>query len=107
MARRLSHTAFKYKLFSFFHFGATPLRSAIDAAATLTHNIEKAFFDKKIMSAIAFNIKGAFDRVTDGRLVKRLWEQGIFLTLIRWVASFINDRTEAVRLDGKTGGKNR
>ncbi len=41
--------------------------------------------------------------MTDARLVKRLWEQGIPLTLIRWVASFLNDRTAALRLDGQTG----
>ena len=105
VARRLSYTALKYKLFSPFHFGATPRRSAVDAAATLTHDIEKAFFDKEIMSALAFDIKEAFDKVTDGRLVIRLWEQGIPLSLIRWVASLLNDRTAALRLDGKTGSQ--
>ena len=105
VARRLLHTALKYKLFSPFHFGATPRRLAVDAAATLTHDIEKAFFDKKIMSALAFDIKRAFDRVTDGELVKGLWELGIPLTLIRWVASFLKNRIAAVRLDGKTEGQ--
>lgn len=74
VSRRLSHMALKYKSFSPFHFGATPHRSAVNAAATLTHNIEKAFFDKEIMNAIAFDIKKACDRVTDRRLVQRLWE---------------------------------
>lgn len=64
----------KYKLFSLFHFDVTPRRLAVDAAATLTNNIKKTFFDKEIMSVLAFDIKGAFDRVTDGRLVKMLWE---------------------------------
>ena len=55
------------------------------------------------MTALAFDIKGAFDRVTDARLIKRLWEQDIPLPMIRWVASFLNDRTAAVRLDGEIG----
>ena len=50
---------------------------------------------------MAFDIKGAFDRVTDARLIKRLWEQDIPLPMIRWVASFLDDRTAAVRLDGE------
>ncbi len=39
----------------------------------------------------------------DARLIKRLWEQDIPLTMIIWVKSFLNDRTDAVRLDGKIG----
>ena len=56
-----------------------------------------------MVTALAFDIKGAFDRVTDARLVKRLWEQGILLTMIRWVASILNNRTAALGLDGETG----
>lgn len=103
VARRLAYIALKCKLFSPLHFGATPRRSAVDAAATLTHDIERGFQDREIMTVLAFDIKGAFDRVTDGRLVKRLWEQGIPLTLIRWLASFLNDRAAALRLDGEKG----
>lgn len=55
------------------------------------------------MSALAFDIKGAYDRVTDRRLIQRLWEQGTPLSLIRWVVSFLNNRTAALRLDGETG----
>ena len=82
VARRLAHLALKYRLFSPLHFGATPRQSAVDAAATLTHDVEKAFQDQEVMTALAFDIKGAFDKVTDSRLVKRLWEQGIPLAII-------------------------
>ena len=54
---------------------------------------------------MAFDIKGAFDRVTDTRLIKRLWKQNIPLSIIRWVASFLNNRTAAVRLDGETNNQ--
>lgn len=105
VARRLAHLALKYKLFSLLHFGATTRRSAVDAAATLTHDVEKAFQDHEVLTALAFDIKGAFDRVTNTRLIKRLWEQNIPLSIIRWVASFLNNRTAAVRLDGETGNQ--
>lgn len=74
VAKRLSYMALKYKSFSLFHFGATPRRLAIDAAAILTHNIEKAFFHEKISRTLTFDIKGVFDRVSDRQLVQRLWE---------------------------------
>lgn len=43
--------------------------SAVDAAATLTHNVEKAFQDQEVLTALAFDIEGAFNRVTDTRLI--------------------------------------
>ena len=46
IARRLAYIALKYKLFSPLYFGATPRCSAIDAASTLTHDVEKAFQDQ-------------------------------------------------------------
>ncbi len=102
VARSLAHLALKYKLFTPLHFGATPRRSAVDAAATLTHDEKKAFQDQEVISTLAFDIKKAFDSVGDSRLVKRLWEQGIPLPRIRWVAFFLNDRTGALRLDKET-----
>lgn len=66
VARRLAYIALKCKLFNLLHFGATPRRLAVDAVATLTHDIEKAFRDKKIMTVLTFDIKGAFDRVMEG-----------------------------------------
>ena len=83
VARRLVHLALKYKLFSLLHFGATPRRLAVDAAATLIHDVEKTFQDQEVMSALVFDIKLAFDRGTDARLVKKLWEQDILVTMIR------------------------
>lgn len=43
MAKRLGHIALKHGLISPLHFGATAGRLAVDATATLTHDIEKAF----------------------------------------------------------------
>lgn len=65
--------------------------------------MEKAFNEKHILTALAFDIKGAFDRVTEKRLIQRLYEQNIPLPLLCWVASFLSDRSAAIRLDGHTG----
>lgn len=74
MTKRLSHIALKYNIFSPLYFGATPRRSAVDNVATLTHDVEKVFQDQEVVTTLVFNIKGAFDRVTEDRLVKWLWE---------------------------------
>lgn len=75
--------------------GAITGNSAVDAAATLTHDVERAFGNKEILTALAFDIKGAFDCATEKQLMKRLKEQGIPLTFIPRVAIFLQDRTAA------------
>ena len=72
IARQLAYIALKYKLFSPLYFGATPRCSAVDAASTLTNNVEKSFQDQEVVIALALDIKGYFDMVTDARLIKRL-----------------------------------
>lgn len=96
VAKRLSNIALKNGPISSLHFGAFPGRSAIDATATLTHDVEKAFENHDVLTALAFDIKGAFDRVSEKRLVQRLWEQKIPLPLLRWVSSFLTERKAAV-----------
>lgn len=103
IAKRLGELAFKNNLISPLHFGAIARRSAVDAASTLAYDIERSWEQKEILSALAFDIKGAFDTVTERRLSKRLWEQKIPLPLIRWVRSFLTERKAAIRLDGTTG----
>ena len=78
MARRLARIALKSQLISSLHFGAIPRPSAVDAACILTYDLEKAWE----LTALAFDIKGAFDAVTKKRLTERLWQQKISLSLI-------------------------
>ncbi len=91
MAKRLEDIALKHFLISPLYFGDIAGRSTVGAAATLTHDIEKTFQNQEVVTALAFDIKGAFDRVSEARLTKKLWGQNIPITLIRWVASFLNE----------------
>ena len=81
VARRLGDIVLKFRLVSLFYFGAIPSRSAGDLAATLTHDIEKVWERKEVLTRLAFDIKGTFNRVVEEKLTDRLWEQGIPLTL--------------------------
>lgn len=101
VAKRLNNIALELYLISSLHFGAIARRSAVDAAATLTHDIKKYFHKQEILTALAFDIKGAFDRVIDYRLIQRLCDQKIPLPLICF-SSLLNNRTAAIRLDGRT-----
>lgn len=58
-------------LLSLIDLCATLCFSIMDATAILTHNIENTFFDNKIMSVLAFDIKGAFDKLKDTQIIKR------------------------------------
>ncbi|KAI0997973.1 hypothetical protein K3495_g10217 [Podosphaera aphanis] len=49
------------------------------------------------------DIKGAFDAVLPGRLIKRLREQGWPAQLCNWITSFVSNREVCIRLDGQTG----
>lgn len=105
IARRLSEIAIRTKLMSPIHFGAIARGSAVDAAATLTHDVERAWQDSEVLTTLAFDIKEAFDTITENRLTARLWEQNISLPNIKWVASFLTDRKAAIRLDGHIGSQ--
>lgn len=74
IARRLSKNAIKTRLVSPIHFGAIARNLAVNAAATLIHNVEKAWQDSEIFTALVFDIKGAFDTITKKRLTTYLWK---------------------------------
>ena len=84
-------------------FGALPLRSAIDLTTCLTHDVEAALASGSKASFLTMDVKGAFDAVLLGRLVRRLREQGWPDHLVRWVQSFASNRSVKIRLDGETG----
>ncbi|ODM15661.1 hypothetical protein SI65_08895 [Aspergillus cristatus] len=74
--------------------------SATDLAAALVHDIEEAWACGLLASMLTLDIKGAFDAVLRGRLIQQLCSQGWPPTVLHWVASFTQDRTAAIQLDG-------
>ncbi len=104
VAKRLSWGAIKHKLLHPQQFGALPLRSAADLTTCLTHDIEEAWGrDRKLISTVlTVDIKGAFNAVLPGRLLRRLRAQGWPDNIARWAYSFATGRTARVRLDKTT-----
>lgn len=52
---------------------------------------------------LTLDVKGAFNAVYPGRLVRRLRQQSWPENLVRRVGSFAAGRTVRIRLDGETG----
>lgn len=103
IARRMSWISTQYQVLPKQQFGALPLRSAVDLTTCLTHDIETALNRGLTASLLTLDVKGAFDAVLPGRLVRRLREQGWPDFLVRWIASFATNRSVYIRLDGSLG----
>ncbi|KAI1003397.1 hypothetical protein K3495_g4812 [Podosphaera aphanis] len=84
-------------------FGALSLRSATDLTTCLTHDIEEALNRRLTAFFLTLDVKGAFNAVLPGRLVRHLYEQGWPPHICAWVASFATGRQVRIRLDGQIG----
>ncbi|KAI0992026.1 hypothetical protein K3495_g16160, partial [Podosphaera aphanis] len=103
LAKRMSWIAIRHKILATQQFGALPGRSAVDLTTCLTHDVERALSEGRSASMLTLDVKGAFDAVLPGRLVRRMREQGWPDCLVRWVGSFATDRSVHIKLDGETG----
>jgi len=104
VAKRLSWIAIKHRVLHPQQFGALPLRSSADLVACLVHDVEEAWAkDRKLISSVlTADIKGAFNAVLPGRLLKRLRDQGWPDHVARWAFSFATKRTARIQLDRVT-----
>jgi ribonuclease HI len=105
VASRLAHLATSRNLIPPEQFGGLPNRNATDAVQTLVHDIEGGWLssDIKTTSLVTVDIKGAFDHIEKGKLIKRLQELQLPPPLILWTHSFLTGRTAAIKLDGQKG----
>lgn len=69
IACKLSKIAIKIRLISLIHFGVVAKRLAVDVVATLTHDLEKAWQDSKMLTVLVFDIKRAFNIVTEKKVI--------------------------------------
>ncbi|KAI1002862.1 hypothetical protein K3495_g5340 [Podosphaera aphanis] len=103
VAKRMSWIAIQYKILARQQFGALPKRSSVDLITCLTHDVETALARGLTATMATLDIKGAFDAVLPGRLVRRLREQGRPVQLCNLIASFATERKVCIRLNGIIG----
>ena len=101
VAKRKSWIAIKFKVLFRQQFGAFLLRSSVDLTTCFTHDFETALSKGETATLATLDVKGAFDAVLPGRLVRRLREQGWPAHLCSWATSFLTKREIRIRLDGK------
>lgn len=57
--------------------GARKERCAIDAVASLVHEVQRRWAKKELAAALFMDVKGAFDHVSKAQLVARMVELDI------------------------------
>lgn len=96
IANRISALVEKHQLLPSNHFGARRRRSCEQALNILIEKIHDAWREGKVLSLVSFDVKGAYNGVDRGVLMRRLRERRIPEFLIRWVDSFCSWRRASI-----------
>ena len=87
-------------LLSYHQYGFQKARSTGDLLAYAVHVWSSALESCGESRVISLDISKAFDRVWHKGLLAKLPMFGLHHTLIKWIGSFLSDRSIAVRVDG-------
>lgn len=71
------------------------------AVRVVTDLVTEAWQRKGIASMLLLDLKGAFDRVNHHALLRTLWDKGVPPALIRFVESFLSDRSSKFSFDNQ------
>ena len=99
IAKRLSHLAEHHGLLPDTQFGGRPGRTTEQALLILTNAIDRAWHGQRVLTLVAFDLKGAFNGVNQTSLDARLQSKGIPTVARRWIASFMSGRQANITFD--------
>jgi hypothetical protein len=99
MARRLTFWAETHKLLPDTQFGGRPGRNTEQALLMLGNAIDRAWLRSKVVTLIAFDLKGAFNGVNEASLNARLQAKGIPTVARKWISSFMENRYASITFD--------
>jgi hypothetical protein len=99
MARRLSYLAEKQGLLPDTQFGGRPGRATEQALLVLSNAVDRAWYKHKVVTLIAFDLKGAFNGVNNVSLDARLRARRIPTVARKWITSFMSDRYASIGFD--------
>ncbi|KAF9728545.1 zinc knuckle [Paraphaeosphaeria minitans] len=105
VAERLSFLAETHRLLPKSHFGARKGRSTTQALTILQESIFQACRDKRVLSLVSLDVKGAYNGVNIDVLTKRLRKRGIPNVLVDWITCFCSQRKASVVVNGHTTKK--
>jgi hypothetical protein len=99
MATRLAFLAEKNNLLYKGQIGGRKRRNTIDAVMCLAHDINVGKKEKKVISALLLDVKGAFDNVSSTRLHQTLATIALPGAVLNCVKHFHSHRTTALAFD--------
>ena len=102
IATRLSYLAETTDLLYPEQIGGRARKSAIDAALSLTHDIQIARNKGLKSSCLLLDIKGAFDHVSKNKLLGFCQRLGLPRSICTWIESFMSDRYIRLVFDGES-----
>ncbi|KAF5265373.1 hypothetical protein FOXYS1_3819 [Fusarium oxysporum] len=102
IADRISYAVETFGLLPTNHFGGRKQRSAEQALLLLQEHIYKAWRNRKVLSLISFDEKGAYNGVFKDRLLQRLEARGIPKGLVKWIDAFCSNRSATIVVNGYT-----
>ncbi|KAL3955841.1 hypothetical protein ACCO45_009860 [Purpureocillium lilacinum] len=77
-------------------------RSAVQALMLLQEEVYTAWRNRRILTLVTFDAKGAYNGVRKERLIQRMRARGIPEDLLRWVEAFCPHRTATIHINGQT-----
>ena len=105
MAQRLAYLSDIHSLLPYNHFGGLKQKSTIDALLVIHEKVYQAWRDRKVMSLITFDVKGAFSGVAVDVLINRLRKRRIPEQMVQWIQNFCANRTATVTINGEISCK--
>lgn len=99
IARRLSYLAEKHGLLPDSQFGGRPGRTTEQALLVFANAIDRAWYKNKVVTLVAFDLKGAFNGVNKVSLDACLRARRIPTVARKWITSFMNDRHASIGFD--------
>lgn len=102
VANRLTYLADTYHLLPSRHTGGRKLASTDHAIHLLLQRIHEAWANGKVASLLLLNVSGAFNNVSRQRLLHNLKKRQVNHTLVRWIDSFLRDRSSILKLQEYT-----
>ena len=101
IARRLSQLAETQELLPRKQMGARPGRSSESVLQLLTEQIHEIWNlpgPQQVETVLSLDILGAFDHVSHERLAHNLRKRKVPLLIVKWVQSFVTDRTTTIKV---------
>jgi ribonuclease HI len=101
IARRISYVTETHQLLPSTHIGGRKGRSVDHTLHTIIEKIYEAWNspEPQVASLLLLDVSGAFDNISHARLLHNLRKRRIDERTVRWIASFLADRSTVISFD--------